>query len=62
VLLYIRGNIKKHREVKKSVKFQSKNVEYLKGTKVVVIKEQPVKGGGIGCSKNNVSSNTIYEF
>lgn len=48
--------------MEKTIKSQSKNVDYLQGTKVVVIKEQPVKGGGIGCSKNNISSNTIYEF
>jgi hypothetical protein len=48
--------------MKNTTKFQSKKVEYLPNTKVVIVKEQPVKGGGIGCSKNNVSSNTIYEF
>ena len=33
-----------------------------KKTKVVIIKEQPVKGGGIGCSDKNETSNVIYEF
>ena len=48
--------------MEKTKKIQIKDVEYLQDTNVVIIKEQPVKGGGIGCSKNNVSSNTIYEF
>ena len=52
----------KNRQVKKTYKFQSKNVEYLRGTKVVIIKEQPVKGGGIGCSDKNETTNTVYEF
>lgn len=46
----------------KTIQSQSKKVDYLPNTKVVIIKEQPVKGGGIGCSKKNVNSSTIYEF
>lgn len=48
--------------MKNTTKFQSKKVEYLPNTKVVIVKEQPVKGGGINVSENNISSNTIYEF
>ena len=33
-----------------------------KEQKIVIIKEQPVKGGGIGCSDKNETSNVIYEF
>jgi len=52
----------KDRQVKKTNKFQSKKVEYLPNTKVVIVKEQPVKGGGIGCSDKNETTNTIFEF
>jgi len=33
-----------------------------KEQKIVIVKKQPVKGGGIGCSDKNETSNVIYEF
>jgi len=39
-----------------------KETKKFKDQKIVIIKEQPVKGGGIGCSDKNETSNVIYEF